>query len=423
MKRLLVVAYYFPPLGMGGVQRVVKWAKYLPQFGWEPHILSVKPIRYYAYDSSLLEEIQGISIDRTESWDLARLAERFFRKKAPRSSPKSPSVFPGQTRVRPFFLPDSKIGWYPFARKSGIRFIQKIRPDAILTTSPPLTAHLVGLELKKKSALPWVADFRDYWLGGEYVHVPTPLHAYFHRRWARQVLRRADAVVAISEPILESLRIFEPNAPSKFHFLPNGFDPADLRDLKPLNFPKKTLLYLGTLGGANHPGLFFEGLRLLVRQNKAALEGWEILFWGQPLKTVEIPAEIRPWIRRVPYTSHRESLAALLGAAGLLFFLAPTVNRGMVTGKIFEYVAAGRPIFAVLPSDTAAATILEQYGYGKTVTKLNAQAVAHQLEEFLSGKFKPRNDSKWNELKESFSRKKQTEKLAAILGDLVSREK
>ncbi len=215
MKRVLILAYYFPPLGMGGVQRVAKWVKFLPRFGWAPHILTVQPIRYHAFDASLLAEVDGIPVTRTESLDPARLAKRFFPRSENAAVPAQSVSSSGRLQkwLRFLLLPDSKIGWYPIAVRTARRLIDTLQPEAIISTSPPLTAHLVALHIKKSFGLPWVADFRDGWLGGEYVPTPTALHRFFHRRWARQVLKQADTVLAVSEPILKSLEAFSPQTP------------------------------------------------------------------------------------------------------------------------------------------------------------------------------------------------------------------
>ena len=420
MKRVLIVAYYFPPLGMGGVQRAAKWAKFLPRFGWEPLILTVRPIRYHAFDPSLLKEVSSLSVFRTESLDPARLAARILpaHEKKVSSAAASSGVLARILRQWP--LPDSKIGWFPFATKTAQRLIKQFRPNAILTTSPPLTAHLVGLKLKKKLDLPWVADFRDYWLGGEYVPTPTPLHRYFHRRWAGRVVRRADAVLAVSEPILDSLKSLDPATPGKFRYLPNGFDPEDFESLVPRKFEKKTLLYSGSLGGANDPQFFFEGLKRLVKTEPEVLKNWQVVILGQPLQSGLVPAEIEKWIRFEPYTSHGESLSALLGATGLLFVLSPRVNPGMMTGKILEYVASGRPIFAVLPDFSAAADVLREYGFGKIVTEFRPEAVAKALKAFLQKEWDVPAKENWENLRQLFSRENQTKQLSEILKEVTA---
>ncbi len=415
MKRVLILAYYFPPLGMGGVQRAAKWAKFLPRFGWEPLILTVRPIRYHAFDPSLLEEVVKRPIFRTESFDPARLAARIFpaRKETAPAAATTSGILPKLLRL--LFLPDSKIGWFPFATKTARRLIEELRPRAVVTTSPPLTAHLVGLKLKKQFGLPWLADFRDYWLGGEYVPTPSPVHRYLHERWAQKVAFRADAVLAVSVPILASLKSLDPRAREKFEYLPNGFDPEDLKDLVPRKFEKKTLLYSGSLGGVNDPQFFFEGLKRLTQADPDLLRNWQIVVLGQPVQSVEVPAQIKKWIRFEPYTSHRESLGALLGATGLLFFLSPGVNPGMMTGKIFEYVASGRPIFAVLPDFSAAAEVLRTYAFGKMVTDFRTKTIARELKAFLQENWDTKRKAQRDHFLEIFSRENQTKRLSQIL--------
>ncbi len=173
------------------------------------------------------------------------------------------------------------------------------------------------------------------------------------------------------------------------------------------------------MGGANDPQFFFEGMKILAKTDPNLLDKWQVLFLGQALESISVPREIQKWVRFKPYTPHRESLSAVLGAEGLLFFLSPRVKEGMVTGKIFEYVASGRPVFAVLPEATAAAHILKKYAFGKVVTRPEASAVARELRAFLRGEFPLRSDEKWQALRALYSRKNQTETLAKILEESV----
>ena len=421
MKSALIIAYYFPPLGMGGVQRVTKWAKYLPQFGWQPYIVTVKNIQYYAYDPTLLEDVPNCFVYRTGSFDPARILAKFRKHKSDIKNEKL--FFPkwGTHATRQFFLPDSKIGWYPFAWRKLVQIAGCIHPEVVISTSPPLTAHLLGMRFHKSYSVPWVVDFRDYWLKGEYVHFPTAIHRYFHERWAKNVVQLADAVITISDPIRQSFLSLDTDHQNKFYNIFNGFDPGDFEKVVPEKFSKKTLLYVGSTGGANDPTPFFRGIENLLKRKPKALQEWQILFVGQSISELAIPKNIRPFLQFVPYLPHKKAVAFLKGATALIFTLAPDVNSGMVTGKIFEYIASARPIFAIVPERTTATELLQSYNFGELITNFDEMTISEKLENFLKRDFTTEGPKSSKIFKQKYSRKYQTETLANILNKVSGR--
>ncbi len=228
MKKVLIIAYYFPPLGGSGVQRILKFAKYLPQFGWQPTILTVGPIAYYAKDESLLKEIEHLNIQiiRTQSSG----PNAFFRKK--RDVVKMP-----KERIRRllnfisdiFFIPDNKIGWKRHAVTAASELLSKNKYDVIFATAPPVTDFLIGVELKKRFNIPLVLDYRDSWLNYPFKFFPTPLHRYIHFRKERFVVHKSDMITVTHRRVKEELLMRH-----KFlrhedvTILPHGFDPNDV---------------------------------------------------------------------------------------------------------------------------------------------------------------------------------------------------
>ncbi len=420
MKRVLIIAYYFPPLGMGGVQRATKWVKYFPAFGWQPYVVTVKDIDYYAHDATLLEDVRDRSIYRTGSLDPARILAKFRKRDATDSGKRTDFSRKGVGFARRIFIPDSKIGWYPFALRKLGQLVKRFQPNVVISTSPPLTAHLLGMRVKRKFNIPWVPDFRDYWLGGEYLYTPTFLHRYLHKKWAGEAIWMADAVISVSEPIRQSLLSIGTLHPEKFYEIPNGFDPDDFQTVAPERFTKKTLLYLGSLGGANDPSLFFQAVKDLLRRNPAVLSDWQFLFVGEGISAITVPPEIRGSLQFRPYVSHKKAIAFLKGASGLLFTLSADVNPGMVTGKLFEYLASGKPIFAISPEGVVATSILKSYNFGRLVTDFNPEIVSRELENFLDGNFEENSLAFLHAFQKTYSRKNQTRKLAAILDKITS---
>ena len=202
-RRVLVMAYYFPPLGLSGVQRVAGFVKYLPDYGWHPTVVTARPAGYFAYDESLRREVEaaGAGIHETRSMDPTRLFGKRHVVALPAESVRRPL-----TAVSRFlFLPDNKIGWVPFAIRAGKRLHQSRPFDAVFASAPPYSALLAALHLAKQHGLPLVVDFRDDWVGRPAHRFPSRWHRQFNARMERRVLGRATVATAINRVIRDSL--------------------------------------------------------------------------------------------------------------------------------------------------------------------------------------------------------------------------
>jgi hypothetical protein len=189
VRRVLMVAYYFPPLGGAGVQRTLKFVKYLPEFDWQPVVLATKVSDARLRDPSLEKEIPAtVSVCRTPALTL-------------------PARLPWRLRsfiARWLLLVDEQLGWLPFAVSQGQRMIEEHGVEAIYTTSAPYTSHLIGARLKQRTGLPWVADFRDPWVGNVSSTFPTGFHLELAKRFESQVLQGAERVIVVSEPMRQA---------------------------------------------------------------------------------------------------------------------------------------------------------------------------------------------------------------------------
>jgi hypothetical protein len=192
-KRILIFAYFFPPLGGAGVQRVVKLAKYLPSLGWEPTIVTVRARDYWMLDASLQHDLgSGVRIARTRSLTGLSLLQLLAPRAAGRTRGARPSMrrIAGLRRLAAWtLLPDSYVGWVPFALRAGARLLRAQRYDMLMTTSSPDSAHLIGRGLARRFGVPWVADFRDPWTQRLSFAPPTAWHRARHRALERGVLR------------------------------------------------------------------------------------------------------------------------------------------------------------------------------------------------------------------------------------------
>ncbi|OGC92949.1 MAG: hypothetical protein A2142_01855, partial [candidate division Zixibacteria bacterium RBG_16_48_11] len=385
-KKVLIIAYYFPPLGGAGVQRALKFVKYLPEFGWEPVVLTVKKISYPAWDETLLQEIpSGAKIWRSGSLDPQRLVYLFNRLSNLRPAQrKSGSGGLSADRLRFlkwFLIPDSKIGWFPLALWKGLRLVRKENIDLIFSTSPPVTAHLVGHWLSKLSKKPLVADFRDPWdlVAQDY---PSTLHKRASQAVKRKIFDRAKGFTAVNRQIADEL--LQGATGIKSEIISNGFDSTDLEGLKVNLSDKFEIVHLGTFNRLNDPNPFLRAFSELIQTNetfaqKASFTKVGLVLdwnWSALLKQYNLQNNVVS----IDYLPHCESLEYLLRAKVLLLATGGRTDSPLLsTSKIFEYLAARKPILAIVPENGAAADLLRENKIGIIVNPLDKNEIKRAL--------------------------------------------
>lgn len=364
MRRVLVVAYYFPPMGLSGVQRTAKFVKYLPAAGWQPTVLTVEPGGYFAFDPSLLAEVEdaGVAIHRTASID----PTRFFGRRATVALPREPARQTLATLSQWLFVPDNKLGWLPFAWARGRALLQASSYDAILSSAPPYTGHLAATLLSRQFGLPLVTDFRDDWVGNPRHVYPTPLHRALHQRMERWVLRSSRRVLAINRHIRDAL--VERNRavvqPEQVQVLPQGFDPADFEEgpqAEPRSRDKLRLVHSGIFYDVQTPDFFLKAWARFFETHPTARVQVELSFVGLvPEASMALAAELglASVVRWEGYVPHEEVIGHLQ-AADVLWM---TIGRrpgaeGISTSKLYEYIGARKPILALVPEGEAARTV------------------------------------------------------------------
>lgn len=387
--RLLLVSYYFPPLGLSGVLRPLKFTKYLSRLGWDVRVLTSYPARYYAFDRSLLGELPAaVRIQRTPSLDVFHLGRG--------PVPTDTTALPGfRTRwlSRMIFLPDSKIGWYPYAASGGKKSALHERPDVIVATAPPFTAFLVGRRLALSLRVPLVLDYRDSWLMDPHNLPPTPLHRWIASLLESKAVKAASAIITVNERLTGEIAERYPEARERVTTIYNGFDPEDFTELPRVSSPFRRsaglqILYMGTLSrDANRPRVFFEALSLLMDEVRATPPPLEIVFMGvtdEPSKSLASELGIGDLVRFVPYAPHREALACLSMADALLLIVDPHAFADrIVTGKLFEYLGAGKPVIALAPADSEAARIVRATGAGIVLPPDDPHAVLGGIRQWM----------------------------------------
>jgi len=399
VKRLLLISYYFPPSGGPGVQRTVKFVKYLREFGWDPTVLTVDP-RFAAYpsiDHSLDDDVpHGVKVVRTRSWDpYGVYAAMTGRRKSETISVS----FSGESRPNlrqrfgrwirgNVFLPDARVGWVPFALQEARRLVGEAFFDAVMTTGPPHSTHLVGLRVARRSSLPWLADFRDPWTGIDFSHL-LPTHALARRIDAsleRRVLSDADRVSIVSPVCAEHL---ESRYSRSYVVIMNGFDESDFGRTEVEGRGAFFLSYMGSMDASRNPDVLWKAMsqsalrssplrvRLIGRVDPAILDS--VRFHGLSDR-VEVLDQV----------DHAEATRLMCTSPLLLLVINKTpLAAGIVPGKAFEYVGSGRPVLGVGPTLGDAADLLRTTGaglmYDHDDVDGGVQYLGRQLEAWASG--------------------------------------
>lgn len=273
--------------------------------------------------------------------------------------------------------------------------------------------------------LPWIADFRDDWMTESYERLPTPIHRAFNDWLARQVLHAANRIMAISPQIQRSLKTRVWSHQDKFLTFYNGFDALDFKSLPVKSQDKFTITYTGTLNETHDPESFFAGLRLLLDRHPDLASRLQIWLVGSTYG-VDIEESIRRYrfqniIHQIGYVSHAQSIERLMQSDLLLLIISPDLSAGIVTGKIFEYLASGRPILAIVP-ESEAGRLIEIYQAGRVVNPHDKGEIAEELLHYyrlweLDRLGSPRLNLLQYKI---YERREQTRTLAGMLDDLLN---
>ena len=428
MKKILVITYYWPPSGGAGVQRWLKFVKYLPQFCVEPIVLTVDP-EYASYaqtDFSLLKEVSPeTEVYCTKSFELYQVYSRLSKKKeipyGGFANETKPSLFQKFSRfVRGnLFLPDPRRGWNRYAEKKACKIITAYQIDTVITTGPPHSTHLIGLKLQKKTGVRWIADLRDPWTDIYYYKqfFHTSLARKIDRKLERTVVEKADYLITVSKDVL---RLFNQKTDleleDKSAVLPNGFDETDF-ELKDVFFDDKfTITYTGTISETYDISGFIQALKQLTEED---LDQLRIRFVGK------VPSVILNRIKNelpnlhfelTGYVDHQKSVEYLLNSSMLLLVI-PKVenNEGILTGKFFEYLASKKPVLAIGPLNGDLAAIIKETQCGEIFDYSDADQMAGFVRGFLN-----RERCLKSENIEKYSRKELTGELSKILMSLNS---
>jgi glycosyltransferase involved in cell wall biosynthesis len=435
MKNVLIIAYYFPPTGMGGVQRVQKFCKYLPDFGWKPIVLTIEGSGHLAQDLTLLEEIKGkVKIYRTvdplgfREGLITEDTQNFesLQKNRNLKIAATTTIYNAGRKMSSWFLfPDSKIGWMPNAMKKGMEIIQNEKIDLLFSTAPPNTSLITGLLLKRRTGLPLVCDFRDPWTESFFFNPPTVFHRLLHESFEKRVLKFANHVIAVNHPLKE---LFDQKLPlinrEKVSVITHGYDAEDFRKISksPITKHKSrfTIVHVGTLNKWSRPDPLLHAVKGLIEEKKLTDSEIEVHFIGSSTdrdQKLTQDSELERVVKFTPYLTHRKSLQYLQDADILWLTISGETDKGgkyRSTGKLYEYLGARKPILASAPLDGAAARVIRETGTGATFDPQDISGLKNSIWDFFQRKKEDTLKEFSKEKVERFERKHLTKNLSEL---------
>ena len=366
LKNILVISYYWPPSGGPGVQRVLKFSKYLKKLGWEPIVLTAKDGDFPVKDYSLNDDakttqayfVKSISLHKLYSWIAGKKTTPTYQL----SSSSEDSIIVKFIRwIRNnLIVPDGRIGWYPNAVKKGSDIIKQNNIRVIFSSAPPYTVHLIARTLSKKHELPWVADFRDPWTDRFYNYenkrlwLTKLIDSYLERK----VINDATALTTVSKTISEYYK-------KTFYVIHNGYDEEDFSLVNKTENNNVVISYIGTMTKSQNPLMFFESIYELNLKEKK----YQIDLIGNIHPDIKYYIEAKKYdnfIKIKPYIPHKDAIKKMCESDFLLLVIPNTEkNKGIVTGKLFEYIRSMRKIIMIGPPKSDAAKIIAQTNSGR----------------------------------------------------------
>lgn len=432
MRKVLIITYYWVPSGGAGVQRWVKFSKYLRDFGWEPVIYTPSNPEYPSIDNSFEKDIPTeVEVIKTPIWEPYNIYRNLLGKK-------------GQSIPAGFITEDRKAGWkdrlsiwirgnflIPDPRCFWIRpsihflkdYLLKHPVDAVISTGPPHSMHLIAAGLKKHYPdLPWLADFRDPWTNIDFYQELglTRWADHKHHRLERKVLKNADTVLVVSD---DMKREFQTQTSTPIKVIHNGYDADDVQSHKGVTDTAFSISHIGTINAARNPVVLWKALSELCDEHPGFADDLCIQLVGKVdfsvIESIQA-AGLTKQLLRIDYLSHAEAISKQQSSQLLLLLINRSNNaKGILTGKFFEYLASGRPIIGIGPEVGDAAAILNQTKAGEMVgfdDKQKAKTIVwdyYQL--YRAGKLKLEPGSV-----ATYSRRELTRQLSEIINQHVN---
>ncbi|GKX30444.1 glycosyl transferase family 1 [Vallitalea longa] len=410
-KRVLMVANQFPPMGGSGVQRSVKFAKYLPEYEWEPVVFTRESSKGLI-DKSLLNDIpKDLEVIRTKPYDLNEL--------------KKPFNLAGKFISRKLLIPDGDVIWYKKNKDILLDYVKKNNIDIIYTTSYPYSDHLLGLYVKKHMPnIPWVVDFRDEWCNNPYIldmgYSKNRMEK--ERKMEREVISNCDYFIT-NTPLMLKNFLKDYDMKEKSFVIPNGYDKDDFDNINKDYVKKDKLIitYSGSMYGRRKPDYFLQAVEELIDEQKIDKKDILIRFIGnipnKKIKEINENYSLSETVKYLPYMEHKKSIEKLVESDILLFIIGEGKGaENFYSGKVFEYMNTNRPILALVPPKGVAADVIKDTNTGYISDTTNVKQIKELM---LKLYFDWKNDAiemnpNWDKIK-TFERRQLTKQLVEIL--------
>lgn len=414
MKRLLMIAYHFPPLaGSSGIQRTLRFVQHLPKFGWEPIVLTADPRAYERTSEDLMTDIpESVVVRRSFALDTAR------------------HLSIGGRYIGAMARPDRWASWKIGAVRDGMRMIKEFKPQAIWSTYPIATAHLIGAELQRRSGLPWVADFRDPMAQDGYPADPLVWQSY--KSIEEKALSTASYSTFTTPSAAQTYQSRYPKTAERVVVLENGYDEETFAAVENTGGQKQkihpeavTLLHSGIVyPDERDPTQLFEALGQLKANRKIQPSTLKIRFRASVhddlLNALARKYDIAEFIDCQPPIPYREALAEMLNADGLLVMQASNCNE-QIPAKIYEYMRAGRPILALTDSLGDTAATLRNAGASDMARLDSTAEICHVLPAFIDAIRQSKVSLPMTQVVKQASRVGRTAQLAKLLDSVSAR--
>lgn len=418
--KVLIITYYWPPAGGSGVQRWLKFVKYLQYFDIEPIVYTVDNATYPKEDVSLLNEVPAnVKVLKQPIWEPTNIL--FWKKKQQQKkgvSNNTDSKLLSFVRGN-FFIPDPKVFWVKSSVKYLKKYLKTNQIDALISTGPPHSMHLIAQQLQRKTSIKWIADFRDPWTTLYYNKQFRQL-AYTkkkHLKLEKKVLKNANCIVTVSNSLKKE---FQKNA-QRVEVISNGFDTEVFQDVKGELDAKFSISYIGLLPKQSNPKILFDVLKDICSENAIFQKDLELNFIGdisnEVLKNIEA-SNLSDNCNFVGYVSHQKAIEYQKKSQVLLLLIPNVENaEGILTGKLFEYLTAKRPILAIGPTESDLSEILQNTNAGYVIDYNDKYGLKTKVLTMYA-------DFKGNGLKvaskniDQFHRKQLTKQLAEVIKSL-----
>jgi glycosyltransferase involved in cell wall biosynthesis len=366
MFKVLILAYYFPPMGLTGVQRTLRFAKYMSDYNWAPTIITTGSKGINAIDLSLMKEAEeaNFEIIRTDpiNEDLSLLSEQTIRLSHSLKTNKFYKI------IHSFSIPDDKKAWAKKAYKKAKELLSKEQFDIIFIPAPPFSVFEIGAKLKKEFDIPLFVDYRSLWYGNQYNLYPTIYHLIRQKRKEYNCLRAADRVIVVNRRIKEKLiTTFKFLTFEDVVIIPHGFTIEDYTEA--VKYPKENdkliITYTGLFNGRITPKYFLKAFKELSIERPDITQNIELNFVGKlnkSHKALITKLKLQENVKEFGYLTHKEAVRRIVSSDVLWLMISKVKNADTVTvGKMFEYFGSGKPVIACVP-EGAAKTAAEEYG-------------------------------------------------------------